>query len=147
MKLNVFIISIWGLLSFLTFSYCNSNSNKVDTAAEHVNEAQNDLEDAQQEYLREWEKFKTDTRAEIDANDNYIVTYREMEKKDPEFSTKYKLRIDELENENSRLKGQLDSYNKDNMKKDDWESFKREFRHDMDQLGNSLKNLTKDNKK
>lgn len=29
----------------------------------------------------------------------------------------------------------------------DWETFKREYNHDMDELGNALKDLTVDNKK
>jgi hypothetical protein len=38
----------------------------------------------------------------------------------------------------------MDTYEK---KQSDWESFKREFNHDMDELGQALKDLTVDNKK
>jgi F0F1-type ATP synthase membrane subunit b/b' len=153
MKLNLLIISVWGLLSFLTFSYCNTNSNKVDTAAEDVHNAQNDadktqrdLNDAQQNYLSEWEKFKEETQAEIKENENSIKTYRDMEKKDAGFSKRHKDHINELEIENSRLKQKLNDYNTDNMK-NDWSDFKREVRHDMDELGHSLKDIGKDNVK
>jgi len=39
----------------------------------------------------------------------------------------------------------LDSYKND--ADSDWQSFKREFNHDMDELGHSLKDFTVDNKK
>ena len=38
------------------------------------------------------------------------------------------------------MKRKLDNYKAD--RKDDWENFKSEFNSDMDQLGNSLKDLT-----
>jgi hypothetical protein len=152
MKLNMLIISVWGLLSFLTFTYCNPRSEKVDGAAEEVREtqkdadnSQKDLNDAQQTYLKEWEKFKDETNAEIKENENSIVTYRNMEKKDPDFSKRHKQHIDKLEAENARLKQKLHDYNVD--AKTDWSDFKREVRHDMDELGHSIKDIGKDNVK
>jgi light-regulated signal transduction histidine kinase (bacteriophytochrome) len=53
-------------------------------------------------------------------------------------------RIEELEERNNELKAELRNYNRSNS---DWETFKREFNHDMEELGKALKNLTVDNKK
>jgi hypothetical protein len=53
--------------------------------------------------------------------------------------------IDALEQKNAALKSKLNTY--ENNAQSDWESFKREFNHDMDQLGNSLRDLTVNNKK
>jgi len=50
-----------------------------------------------------------------------------------------------LRKKNKRLKEKLDSYKND--ADSDWHSFKREFNHDMDELGHSLKDFTVDNKK
>jgi len=44
---------------------------------------------------------------------------------------------------NSSMKIKIDEYKEEGNEK--WESFKREFNHDMDEIGNSLKDLTKNN--
>jgi len=54
----------------------------------------------------------------------------------------YKQRIETLEEQNRDLKVRLDVYEKNNS---DWETFKREFNHDMDELGKALKDFTVDN--
>ncbi len=54
-----------------------------------------------------------------------------------------KKRIDELEQQNASLRRKLDAYEKENS---DWETFEREFNHDMEALGKAFENLGKDNK-
>jgi len=57
----------------------------------------------------------------------------------------YQKSIDTIEQRNNNLKLKMDSYKND--ANSDWKSFKREFNHDMNELGHSLKDLTVDNKK
>ncbi len=147
MKLNFFIIALWGALSFLTFSYCGDPSSKVDSKATEVEVKQNDLDKAERDFEKEWDEFKSEIDAEINENNNSILTYREMGKKDKAYKDKYSVEIDKLESENKRLKDKFNSYNTDDKVKSNWQEFKREFRHDMDQLGRSIKDLGKNNKK
>lgn len=49
-----------------------------------------------------------------------------------------------MEQKNKELKVKIDSYKND--VNSDWKAFKKEFNHDMDQLGKSLKDFTVDNK-
>jgi hypothetical protein len=42
------------------------------------------------------------------------------------------------------MRGRLVAYDKS---QSNWESFKREFNHDMDEIGKSLEDLTVDNKR
>ena len=56
----------------------------------------------------------------------------------------YEKKIEMLEQKNIDLKAKMEAYEKN---QSDWESFKREFNHDMDELGSALKDLTVDNKK
>ena len=50
-----------------------------------------------------------------------------------------------MEQKNKDLKVKMDAYKND--VSSDWQSFKREFKHDTDEIGKVLKDLTVDNKK
>jgi len=52
-------------------------------------------------------------------------------------------KIDALEQKNRDMRNRIAAYEKS---QSDWESFKREFNHDMDELGQAFKDLTVDNK-
>ncbi|MBA3707137.1 MAG: hypothetical protein H0W84_14905 [Bacteroidetes bacterium] len=60
--------------------------------------------------------------------------------------TKYDKRINELEQKNKDLKKRMADYNEQDGKSN-WQLFKTEFTHDMDELGNALKDLTVRNTK
>lgn len=55
----------------------------------------------------------------------------------------YEKRIETLEQQNKDFRKKIEDYEKSQT---DWEIFKREFNHDMDELGKALKDLTVDNK-
>ena len=57
----------------------------------------------------------------------------------------YEKNIEALEQKNKNLKEKMKTYKKG--VNSDWQSFQREFNHDMDELGNALKDLTVNNKK
>ena len=56
----------------------------------------------------------------------------------------YAKKINELEQKNREIKEKVNTYK--NEASDDWETFKKEYNRDMDDLGRSLKNFTVDNK-
>ncbi len=66
-----------------------------------------------------------------------------MKKPGKTFDDLYKQRIERLEQKIADLKTRMNEYEKNQT---GWESFKREFNHDMDELGSALKDLTVDNK-
>ena len=49
----------------------------------------------------------------------------------------------DLENKNTELKNKLNEYKE--VSTDKWAIFKKEFDHDMNELGEALKNLTSNN--
>ena len=53
-------------------------------------------------------------------------------------------KIVNLKQRNDLLKAKIKTYESNHT---DWESFKREYNHDVDELGNAFKDLTIDNKK
>ena len=58
---------------------------------------------------------------------------------------KYDNDIRQLEIKNDELRSRMFTYQDEGKEK--WESFKNEFNHDMDEMGNSIKDLFKNNVK
>ena|ERR1700741_791803 len=146
MKTKMLAFALVGLMTGSLFTACNSPEKKVENAAEEVMEAQKDLDKAEVAFLKEWEEFKAEYETRIQDNENEIMRYREMEKENKDYKTKYKARIDELEVKNSVLRARINNYDAEK-RQDNWESFKTEFKHDMDELGTALKDFARDNKK
>ncbi|MBK8567084.1 MAG: hypothetical protein IPN76_28095 [Saprospiraceae bacterium] len=134
------------LVAFALFSGCQSSEKKVDEAQEDVTEANKALDEANAEYLADIEAYRREKADVIAANDSSILALKlkiANEKKD--VKADYDKKITELEQKNRDLKMKMDNYNDEGKEK--WESFKREFNHDMDELGNALKGITVNDKK
>ena len=94
----------------------------------------------------EYVKFKTEKDVAIRENEKSISEFKErMKKADEKFKAKYREKVVALEEKNEALKKKMAEYN--DKRKEKWEEFKREFNHDMDELGNAIKDLLKDNTK
>ena len=93
----------------------------------------------------EWKAFREATEQKIKDNDDRIVAIKaEMKASEKANDEAYKERIKAVEAKNKAMRDRMDNQEK---MKSDWESFKREFNHDMDELGQSLKDFTVNNKK
>jgi predicted RNase H-like nuclease (RuvC/YqgF family) len=66
-----------------------------------------------------------------------------MEKTDSKTKAKYNKAVAELEQKNRDLKKKLEEYKDEGESK--WQEFKTNFSHDIDGLGNTMKDLFKDN--
>ena len=55
----------------------------------------------------------------------------------------YNRKVNDLQERNNRMKMRMEEYKADG--RDNWENFKKEFRHDMDELGNAFRDIGKDN--
>ena len=62
-----------------------------------------------------------------------------------EVKEKYDKKVSALEQKNNDLKKKIEASN--NTQSSKWSSFKREFNHDMDELGHAIKDIGVDNKK
>lgn len=143
---------------------CNQSSNKdVKEAKENLTEAKNELKDAEAneaakvKEAAEWKNFKNEADSSIASlekglNNMKVKIEKAGKKEKQKLNTEYakakndmdvlkeKLRQRSVEFDNS-----LTSFNQDVSEKN--QSFKREFNHDMDELGKSLKGLFKDDVK
>ena len=136
------------------FLGCQSNEKKLENSMEEVQEEQKDLNQAQQEAATEaktvevnaeWNAYKIEALEKINKNEIRIAELKAKKAKKGELlDPLYEKRIEKLEQKNAELKAKIATYES---QQSDWEAFKREFNHDMDELGNALKDFDKDNAK
>lgn len=154
MKKTIFTLSIATLLGGIIFTSCQSSEQKQDAAEEKVQDAKEDLKEARKDAnaeaqktatAEEWTTFRNESQEKIWANEKHIDELKvKMNKPGKLLDAAYAKKIDSLEEKNRELKRRMDAYEKSHS---DWETFKREFNHDMDELGSALKDLSVDNKK
>jgi pyruvate/2-oxoglutarate dehydrogenase complex dihydrolipoamide acyltransferase (E2) component len=154
MKKSIFTLAVvTSLILVAILIGCQSSAQKEKAAQDKVQEAKQDLEAAQNAAnteakkvatAEEWKVFKSETEEKIKNNDKSIAELKiKIKKPGKTFDALREKKIDELEQQNKNLKARLEAYEKSQR---DWESFKLEFNHDMDELGKALKDLTVDNK-
>ncbi len=150
----IYAVAISMFMAGTLFTSCQSASQKEDEAQEDVQDAKEDLQEAQEEAnlqaqkaanAEEWRVFKSDAEIKITKNENRVAELKvQVKKPGKTFDEVYSKRIDVLEQQNKDLKARMVTYESN---QSEWESFKREFNHDMDELGNALNDLTVNNKK
>lgn len=146
MKKSFLILAVSACISAVALVSCTSSAEKVENAQEEVKDANADLAKANQEYLSDVDAYRKETANRIAANDKTIAELKAktaLEKK--EAREEYNKKIAALEEKNTNMKKKMEDYQPTNKEK--WESFKSEFGHDMDELGNSFKDLTINNVK
>ena len=125
---------------------CTSPAEKVGVAQENVIEANKKLSDANSEYLADITKYKKETKITIAENEKSIAEFNlRVLKEKKQARVDYEAKIKALNQKNTDLKKKLDDYKATG--KEDWESFKKEFNHDMDELGKAFKNFSINNVK
>ncbi|MFA5973374.1 MAG: hypothetical protein WC780_13575 [Lentimicrobiaceae bacterium] len=146
MKKTIITIAVASILiAGSVFTSCKSPAQKEDAAQQNLTEAQNEanIESQKVATAEEWAAFKNEADAKIKSNEDRIAELNvKLNKPGKILDPIYKKRIETLEEQNRHLKVRLDVYEKNNS---DWETFKREFNHDMDELGKALKDFTVDN--
>lgn len=152
MKTQIFTIAIATLMVGILFTSCETAEQREEAAEAQVQEAQEELNEAKQDVkfaaqktanAEEWRVFKADIDEKITKNENRIAELKVQLKKPGRTLEGDLKRIETLEQQNKDLRTRMVTYERN---QSDWESFKREFNHDMDELGKALNDLTVDNK-
>ncbi len=151
---KIYSLALATLISGVIFTSCQSAAEKADAAEAKVQDAKDELKEARKDEnvqaqkaatAEEWVTFRNESQEKIWANEKHIAELKvKMNKPGKLLDAAYAKKIDSLEEKNRDLKRRMDAYEKS---QSDWETFKREYNHDMDELGNALKDLTVDNKK
>lgn len=133
---------------------CQSSEQKVEDAKDKVQSAKEDLKAVQKDANAEaqnitnaeaWKTLKAEAEAKIKNNETVIAELKvQMKKPGKVLDALYEKTITTLEQKNKEMRTRIDAYDKSHS---DWEAFKREFTHDMDELGRALNDLTVNNKK
>ncbi len=136
------------------FTSCQSATKKEENAEKKVEKAEEDLKEAQKEVVveqqkeanaDEWKAFREATEQRIKDNDDRIIQLKaEMKASEKANDQAYKARMEAVEAKNKAMRDRMNNQEK---MKSDWESFKREYNHDMDELGQALKDFGTNNKK
>jgi outer membrane PBP1 activator LpoA protein len=134
------------------FTSCQSPEQKVGSAQDKVDDAKKDLKTVQNEAeakrisdAEEWKIYKAESAMKIKDNESAIILLKEkMNVAGKKMNAEYLKSVNALEEKNRALQARMDVYDKG---QSDWATYKREFSHDMDELGKALKDLTVDNKK
>jgi len=137
MKNKIFTFSVIACMAGLFLAGCDK------TSEQKAEEAKQELKQTKADYAAEWQKFKTESEAQIKVNEDKIDAYQEkMEKAGHKAKANYKEAVAELKQKNRELKKKLDEYEDQGESK--WQEFKTNFNHDMDAVGNTMKDLFKD---
>lgn len=154
MKKSIKLLS--GLLMFIPiaiYSGCKDPDQKLETAQESVTiakeeltEVKNDIRSDAQVALEsaEWKAFKTEAEEKIAKNEVRISELRDnMKKSGKIMDSVYEQKIENLTQKNNELKNKISAYEE---KQSNWETFKTEFNHDMNELGEAFKGLVENDK-
>jgi hypothetical protein len=140
MKKTTLMLTIATFISCAIVSSCNTPEQKVENAESDVLNANEDLEEANDAYLKELNDYRNEVAIELAANEQSIADFKaKIESDNKDIKAERKIQIEELEQKNIELKVKINEYNEKDQTK--WEKFKAEFNHDMKELGNAFKNL------
>lgn len=147
MKNSIIAITLGLCFAGACLSSCDTPAENVVDAKADLQEAQLKLAEAHRDSIKdaEWDQFKAASIEKITNNNIKIVElkgrqYVKGAYKDPS----YEKQVIILEERNLLLQRRIDDYEKYNS---NWEEFKREFNHDVEEIGKSLKEITVDNSK
>jgi hypothetical protein len=153
MKKIIFILVVVLFGTATLFISCKPATKEEQAAQDNLEEAKDNVEDADRDLVdakrqanaEEWASFKNDVNIVVEKNDAKIDSLKlEIKKSGKAADGEYQKRIDALKEKNEKLKLKIKAYKND--ADSNWESFKREFNHDTDELGKSLKDFTVNNK-
>ena len=137
---HIILIVLLSILGILLMGCDVNREKKVEDAKENVNQANQDLKEAQAQYEMEWQQFKSDAEFKIDANQKSIDEFKaEMKTASKKFRDKYEKEVLTLEQKNAELRKSITEYKYEG--KDNWEEFKRDFNNNMNVIGNAIKDL------
>ena len=143
MKKSILVIAVSTCIAVVS---CNSPVEKVKNAQEDVAVANANLDKANQEYIEDILNYRKEVAQKIEANNVSIAEFKARIEHDKKATkAEYMKKMEELEAKNSDAKKKMDEYSQDG--KENWEKFKTEFNHDMDELGKAFKDLTVKNTK
>lgn len=146
LKNTLSIFAITTLVLGMNLSSCSSAADDVKDAKEDVDEANEDLDKAKEDLKIDMEVYRAETIEKMLENERYIAERRKSIETDKSaLKVVHQKEIRVLEARNQELKEKLENYKGEG--KENWENFKKEFSHDMIEMGEAIKDLSINNTK
>ena len=146
MKKTILTFTITGVIAFTSLTTFGQEDKKSKEAKKDVAESVEDLIEAKKDSAADYRKFKMEAEMKIIENHKKIAELKAKKTNESkDVKEKYDKKVLALEQKNDALKKKIDGSNK--TKTSMWPSFKREFNHDMAELGQAIKDIGVDNKK
>lgn len=141
-SISALIVAVFAAGTILTS--CGPSAERVDAAKAKIETAEVDLIKAKEDYYKEYNEFKYKSDKQIADNTERIGELRKQSKKiKKEMKEEYERTINNLERKNDVLQSKIIEFKQ--YKKEGWQSFKREFSHDMAELSKSITDIGKNN--
>jgi len=148
MKKPIFTLAITALIAGTVITGCESSAKKVKDAENKVEqtkldaaEAKINLNQQKEDSINEYKQFKKESEEKIADQEKSITEFKaRIAKEKKENRAQYETKLAKLEQKNTDLKKRLDDYKYEG--KDKWIAFKKEFKHDLDELGQAFKDFT-----
>ena len=154
MKKLIFTLTVVTCIAGALLVSCKPSTTEEKESQEKVEIARDNLEDAKDTLAvareeateQELKAFRNSGDSIIRINNLKIAGLKlKMKETGQSIDATYQKNIEILEQKKENLQVKMDTFKND--AKSDWQSFKREFKHDTDELGKALKVLTVNNKK
>lgn len=140
MKYPIRILKVSAFVLVASFTGCKDASEKVADADTDVTTANAELAEADSAYEADMAAFRQKTAeriAEIDQSLKDFEARMALERK--EIDAEYRAKINDLNRKNTEAKRKMDDYKAEDKVK--WQVFKSQLEHDMDVLGETLRDL------
>lgn len=146
MKKTILVMTLATFILGTGLTSCNTSAENVEDAQENADEANEELDEANQEYMEDLRAYRLEISERITVNESKIAELKVLVSAEKgEIKIIHEKEIARLEKRNRDLEEKLANYKGDG--KEDWNEFKKEFNHDMEELGKALKDLTISNTK
>jgi hypothetical protein len=140
MKRNISIFTLNALIAGVIFTGCNTPDHRMEMANKNIITTEKALDEANEAFRKDRTSYRTDMLTKIAAYNVRIIDLKEkMQGQKGNNKTVYEVRITDLQQRNNALKKVIEEYKPEG--KYEWEIFKTEFNHDIDELGKAFKNV------
>lgn len=146
MKPLILSISTTIMMAIISISAFSQQNEKAQEARKNIEDAQQDLIEAKADSAADYQNFKKEAEMKITENKKKIADLKLKKiKESKSVKTKYNSKVAILEEKNEALRKKIMEAGK--TKTTAWSLFKKEFNHDMDELGLAIKDLGVNNVK
>lgn len=146
MKTKILAFTLTGVMIAASLTTFAQEDKQAKKARKDLTEAKKDLREAKTDSAADYQKFKTASETKIRENQMEIATLKAKKSNDTkQVKDRYDKRVIALEQKNNDLKKKIKGAS--TVKTSAWSTFKREFNHDMQELGHAIKDVGVDNTK